>query len=144
MLPIRVDAVTQFMMNYKAEIISLQNPQDLARAIRRMDSRVPKIAPQAPVELTREAATPANAVAATVVHPADAESVPRQGEDPVGILVRLRDQVLQHAVRIPKYTCVELVRRDRFEPVDGRAHQSCETIFARRDELNFRTRLRLD
>ncbi len=56
----------------------------------------------------------------------------------------MRDQVLQTGERIPNYACIETVRRDRFEPVDGRAHQSCSAVFARRKQPNSQSRLTLD
>src|ERR1035441_6948195 len=38
-------------------------------------------------------------------------------EDRVDVLMRLRDQVLERGERIPNHTCVELIQRDRYEPL---------------------------
>jgi hypothetical protein len=64
-------------------------------------------------------------------------------EDPVDVLMRLRDQVLEHGERIPNYTCVESMQRDRYEPVAGRAPKSCDTLLARRKQGDFQGRLKL-
>ena len=64
--------------------------------------------------------------------------------DPVEVLMRLRDQVIEHAARIPNHTCVETIQRDRYEPTTGRANQSCDTLLARRKQFNYPLRLRLD
>src|ERR1035441_10173428 len=75
-------------------------------------------------------------------------------EDPVDVLMRLRDQVLERGERIPNYTCVESIERDRYEPVTGRAPKSCDpvtappanscdTLLARRKQADFQGRLKL-
>ena len=63
--------------------------------------------------------------------------------DPVDLLVRLRDQVLAHAERIPNHTCVESVRRDIYEPATGPPARSCDTLLARRKLPSFSSSLRL-
>src|ERR1039458_692523 len=55
-------------------------------------------------------------------------------EDPVDVMMRLRDQVLERGERIPNHTCVESIERDRHEPVIGRAPKSCDTLLARSEE----------
>lgn len=65
-------------------------------------------------------------------------------EDPVDVLMRLRDQVLEHGERIPNHTCVESMQRDRYEPVTGRAPKSCDTLLARRRQADFQGRLKLN
>lgn len=64
--------------------------------------------------------------------------------DPVEVLMRLRDQVLRHGERIPNHTCVETIVRDRFEPVTGRMSKSCDALLARRKQTDFPHLLRLD
>ena len=64
-------------------------------------------------------------------------------EDPVDVLMRLRDQVLERGERIPNHTCVESMQRDRYEPVAGRAPKSCDTLLARRKQGDFQGRLKL-
>src|ERR1044072_2620509 len=51
--------------------------------------------------------------------------------DPVEVLMRLRDQVMVHAGRIPNYTGVATTRRDRYQPDSGLAQQSCDKLIAR-------------
>jgi hypothetical protein len=58
--------------------------------------------------------------------------------------MRLRDEVLAHGARIPNYTCVETIQRDRYEPTTGRSNQSCDTLLARRKQFNFPLRIRLE
>lgn len=67
-----------------------------------------------------------------------------QDEDPVEVLVRLRDQVLAHAMRIPNHTCVETVNRDRYQPVNGDPHKSCDDLLAARKRASYRALLRLE
>src|ERR1039458_8267091 len=64
-------------------------------------------------------------------------------EDPVDVLMRLRDQVLERGERIPNHTCVESIERDRYEPLAGRAPKSCDTLLARRKQGDFQGRLKL-
>jgi hypothetical protein len=63
-------------------------------------------------------------------------------EDPTEILIRLREQVLAHAARIPNYTCVETIHRDRYEPA-LQPPKSCDDLVARRKQPNFSSQLRL-
>jgi hypothetical protein len=64
-------------------------------------------------------------------------------DDPVAVLARLRDQVMEQRGRIPNHTCVETVERERYQRVAEQAHQSCDTILARRAQPNFSKLLRL-
>jgi hypothetical protein len=64
-------------------------------------------------------------------------------DDPAEVLIRLRDQVLAHAERIPNHTCVETVRRDRYEAVTGPPARSCDTLLAHRKLPGFSSGLRL-
>ena len=67
-----------------------------------------------------------------------------QDEDPVEVLARLRDEVLEHASRIPNHTCVETVERDRYERVEGNAHRSCDDLLAARKRASYPALLRLE
>jgi hypothetical protein len=64
-------------------------------------------------------------------------------DDPAGVLIRLRDQVLAHAQQIPNHTCVESVRRDQYERVGGPTPRSCDALLARRKLPGFSSSLRL-
>ena len=64
--------------------------------------------------------------------------------DPVELLMRLRDRVLEHGSRIPNHTCVETIQRDRYEPTAGRANKSCDTLLASRKRSGSPQRLRLE
>jgi hypothetical protein len=57
-------------------------------------------------------------------------------EDPTDVLIRLRDQVLAHSERIPNYTCVETIHRDRYESAIN-APKTCDDLIARRKQPNF-------
>jgi hypothetical protein len=63
--------------------------------------------------------------------------------DPTEVLIRLRDQVLAHGVRIPNYICVETIARDYYEPAAQPVPKSCDSILARRKTDNFPALLRL-
>jgi hypothetical protein len=65
-------------------------------------------------------------------------------DDPVTVLMRLRDRVLEQGQRIPNHTCVETVERLRYRRVAEQATHSCDTILARRKLANFSRFLRLD
>jgi hypothetical protein len=67
-----------------------------------------------------------------------------QDEDPVEVLMRLRDVVRSQASRIPDHTCVETIERDHYEPRGGLPPKSCDALLARRKQANFASLLRLD
>ena len=64
-------------------------------------------------------------------------------DDPADVLIRLRDQVLAHAERIPNHTCVESVRRDVYEAVTRSPARSCDALLARRKQPRFLSSLKL-
>jgi hypothetical protein len=64
-------------------------------------------------------------------------------EDPVVVLMGLRDQVLEHGQRVPNHTCVETVVRDRYAANAEQAHKSCDSILARGQKAGFSKLLRL-
>src|SRR5581483_11511463 len=63
-------------------------------------------------------------------------------EDPTDVLIRLRQQVLEHTERIPNYTCVETIHRDRYESAVD-APKTCDDLVARRKQANFSEKIRL-
>jgi len=63
-------------------------------------------------------------------------------EDPTDVLIRLREQVLSHSERIPNYTCVETIHRDRYESAVD-APKTCDDLVARRKQPNFPLMVRL-
>jgi len=169
-LPIPPDSIEQLVKRLKGETIPVRAPHDFADAILRMAGR---IRAAAPVDEALPAMRPAQTspdqmvsvsgsapdAGATLVSPRlDAAPEPGSGtadkippaepsvgdEDPVEILMRLRDQVLAHAALIPNHTCVETVQRERYEPAAGRSPKSCDAIVARRKQPGFPMSLRLD
>jgi hypothetical protein len=163
-----LDSIERLMGRLKAEMIPIRTAHDLADAIRHMDPRIPKTA--SPAKVTSQEATQkveatadakrsvradvpvrAEAPGAILTVPAPsptrtepgATTDPAGGEDPVEVLMRLRDQIVSHGERIPNHTCVETVQRDRLEPATGRLLKSCDTVLASR-KLDAQRRLRLD
>jgi hypothetical protein len=63
-------------------------------------------------------------------------------EDPVEVLMRLREQVMAHAGRIPNHTCVETIQRDRYQAGGEQSRLSCDALLARRQKSEFPTLLR--
>src|SRR5581483_271136 len=53
-------------------------------------------------------------------------------DDPVAILMRVRDRVLEHGARIPNHTCVETIVRDWYEYAAGAPPRSCDALLGRR------------
>ena len=158
------------MKRLKGETIPVRTPHDFADAIRHMAARIRTVAPAGealpgmrPPQTTPDQMVSVSGSApdgsATAVSPRR-DPVPEPGagtpnkippaeppagdEDPVEILMRLRDQVLAHAALIPNHTCVETVQRDRYEPAAGRSAKSCDAIVARRKQPGFPMWLRLD
>ena len=74
--------------------------------------------------------------------PIDNEAIPE--EDPVSVLMQLRDQVVEHGERVPNHTCVENIKRDRYEPTAGRTTASCSALIEARNQGDAKGRLRLD
>jgi hypothetical protein len=85
-----------------------------------ISSRLPAVQPAAPPPPAERVQPP--------------PATPATGEDPVAVLMRLRDQVLAHAAKVPNHTCVEDIQRDRYEPAAGHSTRSCDTILARRKQ----------
>jgi hypothetical protein len=111
--------------------IPIRNPHDLAEAIHRIGI------PSAGLSASSPAAPP----------PAPHEAA--SDEDPIDVLARLRDHVLEHGQSIPNHTCVETVERSRFTATAQTA-KSCDALLASRKSggshlrLNTSDRLRLD
>ncbi len=85
-------------------------------------------------------ATPPQAAVPVAGKPAE----PSGDEDPVEILVQLRDHVVAHGERIPNHTCVETIQRDVYEPAAGRAPKSCDALLGAIKQRPAGQRLRLD
>ncbi len=73
-------------------------------------------------------------------------------DDPLEVLVRVRDRVLAHAERVPNHTCVETIVRDHYARSAAPPPRSCDALLGRRKEagpdalvtLDTTDRLRLD
>jgi hypothetical protein len=73
-------------------------------------------------------------------------------DDPVEVLMRVRDRVLAHAERVPNHTCVETIVRDWYDMAGAAAPRSCDALLGRRKQagegslikLATTDRLRLD
>lgn len=70
-------------------------------------------------------------------------AVAAAGDDPIAVLTRLRDQVLEQNLRMPNHTCLESVERERYQRIAELASRSCDDILARRAQANFSHLLRL-
>ncbi len=66
-----------------------------------------------------------------------------RADDPVLVLMRLRDKVMAHAERIPNHTCVEAVTRDRYDYAADPAPKSCDALLARRAKAGVGTLVKL-
>src|ERR1035441_5432019 len=147
------DTIERLVSRLKGQTIPIRAPHDLADAIQRMNQRIArtaapaavsaKVEPRAQTDAPAPKADAQPAVSPSVSRPAR-EADSSGNEDPVLILMRLRDQVVEHGERIPNHTCVESIQRDRYEPVTGRAPKSCDTLLARRKQGDFQARLKLD
>ncbi|SPE34031.1 conserved hypothetical protein [Candidatus Sulfopaludibacter sp. SbA3] len=127
------DTIEQLVQRWKGQTIAIKAPHDFAEAIRLMAGRIRTVhAPPAPPPV----------LAGKVASPA--ASVPARSADPDEVLLRLRGQVREHAARIPNYTCVETIQRERYEPSDGRSAKSCDALLAARKVAGSAARLRLD
>jgi hypothetical protein len=142
------DIVERLVARIKGQTIPVRTPHDLADAIQRMDSRIARTAaPAAP-------AVPAPpTVLPPVTKPGRLAEAPQTtettseitgDEDPVEVLIRLRDRVSAHGERIPNHTCVETIQRDRYESTAGRASASCGALLDFRKTRDFFQRLTLD
>ncbi len=147
------DTIQRLVSRLKGQTIPVRTPHDLADAIQRVDQRIPKTAASPAVIAKAQPGGDAEAPIRKVAPPPPAsppaskpvrEPNSSGDEDPVGVLMRLRDRVVAHGERIPNHTCVEAIQRDRYEPLAGRAPKSCDTLLARRKQGDFQGRLKLD
>jgi hypothetical protein len=140
------DTIERLVSRLKGQTIPIGTPHDLADAIQRMDPRITRNLAPLPVATAKaEPTSKTETVGPKSVPPAAAREADVSGdEDPVLVLMRLRDRVLEHGERIPNHTCVESMQRDRYEPVAGHAGKSCDTLLARRKQGDFLARLKLD
>jgi hypothetical protein len=140
------DGIEQLLRRVKGETIAVRTPHAFAGALVRMRSQIPAsaVVPE-PATQTQSTGTAGPAPA-----PQAAAAAPAPQDNPVEVLIRLRDHVLQHGRQVPNYTCVETVQRDRYEPAAGRMPKSCDTLLAARKlgetslRLNATDWLRLD
>ena len=120
--------------------LPVRSPHDLADAIRRMAAEIPTVEEPGGVRVSE--AKPAPPAAPPAVRKEVPEPVDLAGgEDPVEVLVRLRDRVVEHGSGVPNHTCVETVQRDRYEPSGGRSTTSCDSLLAARRQAGNRLRL---
>ena len=136
------DSIERLVGRLKGQTIPVRTPHDLADAIQRMDARIVRTA--TPAETTARVAPAAVERPVPKVTPPPQATESTGDEDPVDVMVRLREQVLKHGDRIPNHTCAETIRRDRYEPASGLAPKSCPTLLARREEPDYQARLKLD
>ena len=136
------DGIELLLHSLNGAILPVRQPHDLADAIERMASAIPMVNTPREARVTepvRPRPLPPLGTARTEL-PEPAE--PTGDEDPVDVLARLRDRVLDHGFNVPNHTCVESVQRDRFEPLSGRSNRSCDFRLAARRQSG--SRLRLD
>src|SRR5579871_529839 len=147
------DPLERLIGRLKGKVFEVRAPHELADNIRHMQTAMGR-APgtSLPSESSSEA-PPARRPAAVDPQPEEGpldfsklDKLPKSEPDvdPVELLMRLRDRVLEHAVQLPKHTCVETIERQRFEPAAGRSGKSCDNILASRQQQTFQSRLRLD
>jgi len=94
-----------------------------------MEARIPRNAPPAaadppPKPPTPDVVPPALPTVSETTEPTD----PHGDEDPVELLVQLRDRVAALGGRIPNHTCVETIQRDVFARPAGPALKSCGAL----------------
>lgn len=122
------DAIEELMRHFKQEVILVHSPTELAGAIRHMASEIP--VSQAPAESAARTKTvvppemPERRAPISDTAPPQVESA----ENPVEVLIRLRDTVLEHAGRVPNHMCVETIRRERYNPPATLRKPSCAAI----------------
>ncbi len=146
------DIIERLVAWIKGQTIPIRTPHELADAIQRMDSKFVRTAapaePAPPKSLP--APPPAELTATKPGRPAEAPPTIETttevtgDEDPVEVLIRLRDRVSAHGERIPNHTCVETIQRDRYESTAGRASASCSALLDFRKTRDFFQRLTLD
>lgn len=64
-------------------------------------------------------------------------------DDPIAVLMRVRDKVMANAERIPNYTCVETIVRDWYDYAAGTPPRSCDALLGRRKRAGAGTLLSL-
>jgi hypothetical protein len=133
--PELADGIGEFVKHVKGNAFLVRTPRDLAEAIHRIAREVPTTGTEPGPPTTAPVPT-TEAHPATIPEPPHTsvtETLPVDDKiDPVEILIRLRDQVLAHAGRIPNHTCVETIQRDRYVPLSGRLTKACTTLLEAR------------
>jgi hypothetical protein len=152
------DAIERLIVDLKGISIPVRTPHEFADAIRHMASRIHTSSNSETLVESLPALPPpgadrsTNPKQSTGTQPDPAEGTvnerptndAREVEDPTDLLIRLRDQVLDHARRIPNYTCAESIRRDRYEPLAGRTVKSCDTLLGERKQNSSSPPLRME
>jgi hypothetical protein len=140
------DTIDLLVRRWKGETLTVRTSQDFADAIRRVASRVPKpVSSSVAQQELREIAAAQEEPAQDPPERTEPERIERKGDqDPTEVLVRLRDQVLSHARRMPNYTCVETVERDRYGASGSLPTKSCDAVLARRKRVGPASLLRIE
>src|SRR5579872_6201878 len=73
-----------------------------------------------------------------------AAAISPQDEDPVAVLMRLRDRIVDERARMPNHTCIETIVRDRYQLRTGPSRASCDAILGRRKRTGLGSLPRLD
>ncbi|HEY1493791.1 MAG TPA: hypothetical protein VGF49_04580 [Candidatus Solibacter sp.] len=119
------DPIERLVARLKGQTMPIRTPHDLADAIHRMDARIAKNAAPATEPkakpVTPAVVPPSLPMASEPAEPTD----PHGDEDPVELLIQLRDRVAALGGRIPNHTCVETIQRDVFALAAGPALKSC-------------------
>ena len=136
------DGIERLVHRLGGVTLPVRTPHDLASAIHRMATAIPT------VDVPGGAAPAGPPTGAPAPPPrgggeAAALADPTGSEDPVDVLAKLRDRVVDNAGSVPNHTCVETVERDLYEPYAGRATKSCDNLLAARKQDNHRLRLDL-
>uniref|UniRef100_Q028Q4 VWFA domain-containing protein n=1 Tax=Solibacter usitatus (strain Ellin6076) TaxID=234267 RepID=Q028Q4_SOLUE len=122
------DPIERLVTRLKGQTIPIGTPHDLADAIHRMDSRIPKnAAPAAEPKTEPVSPTIVPPFLPTASEPGE-PTEPHGDEDPVELLIQLRDRVTAQGGRIPNHTCVETIQRDVFALAAGPALKSCGAL----------------
>jgi hypothetical protein len=140
----QADPIQHLVSRLKGDTIAIRAPHDLAEAIHRIDPRIARTVPPADATSPKVEAAPVEinepSLPPTAARPL-AEPPSASDEDPIGVLAKLRDRVLERGLTIPNHTCVETVERSRYNHI-GEPVKSCDAILASRRQSGV-SRLRL-
>ena len=149
------DSTQLLVKRLKGEWEPIRAPLDLAEAIRRMDAHIPRTAaPDAEMTSATKSASDPEQMPVTEVSvkpAAENDDVARTAnvteptgdENPVEVLMKLRGQILERGAHVPNHTCVETIKRDRYQPPGRITGRSCAALLDAR-KRSAADRLRLD